>query len=146
MRFETFIPQRANYPFEKALVGNNINGPFDKGYLIGQAGVPGSYSSLVGNNGIIGGSAMKEVEFCNPGPHAAGRNNSIILGAKPGVVNFANNTPVFLRRSTCTNHLSKGLNQTAGSIGDGATADVGHFPSGATRRSSGMRVCVSVRC
>jgi hypothetical protein len=127
MRFETFVPQHANYPLEPVLVGNNINGPFDLGARIGQAGVPGSYFSGVGNNGIIGGSALKMVKFCNPGPHDAGRNNSILLGAKPGLVNFANNTPLFLRKSTCTNFLSRGLNQTAGSIGDGAFADVGHF-------------------
>jgi hypothetical protein len=126
MRFETLPPQKFGWPFNRVTVGTNINGPFDKGNLIGQTGVPGSYFSGVGNNGLLGAGVVKEFEFCNPGPNDAGRNNSLILGAKPGVVNWANNTPLFMRRA-CNNHLSKHDGTTAGALGDGSATDFGRW-------------------
>jgi hypothetical protein len=126
MRFETLPPQKFGWPFNRVTVGTNINGPFDKGNLIGQTGVPGSYFSGVGSNGLLGAGLVKEFEFCNPGPNDAGRNNSLLLGAKPGVVNWANNTPLFLRRA-CNNHLSKHDGTTAGALGDGSVSDYGRW-------------------
>jgi len=115
MRFELSTPQKLYYPFNRVAIGNNINGPFDKGPL----------GNGVGNNGLIGGLSIKEFMFCNPGPNDAGRNNSIILGAIPGVTNWANSTPVFMRRA-CNNHLSKNFS-TIGALGDGSANDLGRF-------------------
>ena len=117
MRFESYTPQNYDAQFNRVTIGTNINGPFDKGI----------FNSGVGNNGLLGGVAVKEFEFCNPGPHAAGRNNTIILGAKPGVVNFANNTPLFMRRANCNNHLSKNDGTTYGALGNGSSTDFGRW-------------------
>ena len=114
MRFESYTPQNYNAMFNRVVVGHNLNGPFDLG----------SFNTGVGNNDLLGGGLVKELEFCNKGPHTPVYSNAIIAGAKPGVVNFANNTPLYLRRATCNTHLSKG-NMPYGALGNFSATDFG---------------------
>lgn len=121
MRFEALTPQQYYPGFNGVIAGTSLNGPFNLGAFIN--GRP----TGVGNNGLIGGPALKELWFCNPGPFDSGRNLTILNGAKVGKVNFANPTPLFLRRASCHNHLSKNEGITAGALGEGAFTDFEKF-------------------
>src|SRR5205807_1228251 len=115
-RFEIRNNQKFSWPFDEVLKGtrNGIYGPFDLG--------PAPLFNGVGNNNLIGGYTMKELLFCLPGPLDAGRNLTNILYARPGVQNFADPTPVFMRLP-CKNHLSRHEGITAGAQGEGAFTD-----------------------
>jgi hypothetical protein len=121
MRYEALVPQQYYPGFNGVLAGTSLNGPFNLGASIN--GQP----TGVNNNGLVGGPALKELWFCNPGPSDVGRNLTILNGAHVGKVNFADPVPLFLRRSSCTNHLSKHEGINYGALGEGALTDYERF-------------------
>ncbi len=123
MRFEPVQAQHIyKYGvFADPLIGNKINGPFDRGFS------NGAYPTGVGNNGLVAGTGFFELSHCAPVGKfgSTTRDERLLFGDKPGVVNVFNQVPLFLRRP-CNNHLSKGFN-TAGALADGALTDVGRW-------------------
>jgi hypothetical protein len=121
MRFEALVPQQYYFGFNGPTVGtvNGLNGPFDLGASIN--GQP----TGVNNNNLIGSATFKAIRFCLPGPSDEGRNLTILQGAKPTEVNFADQSPLFLRRP-CKMFLKKGTG-TVGPLADGSLTDYGRI-------------------
>ena len=121
MRFEPLTAQHVyKYGvFADPLKGTKINGPFDLGLS------NGAYPTGVLNNGLVGGPSFFELSHCAPGPADKGRNETLLFGDVPGVINVFNQVPLFLRRP-CATHLSKHYS-TAGSGQDGGLTDIGRW-------------------
>src|SRR5712664_2836185 len=130
MRFESLTPQHLyrlgvfadpikGAPLSGAKLG--VNGPFDLGALD-----TGGRPTGVANNNIIGGPGFFLLSHCSPNPpFDGGRNETLLFGDKPGVVNVYNQVPIGLRKP-CNNLQSKHFN-TAGALANGALTDIGRF-------------------
>src|SRR5713101_2291661 len=99
MRFEGVRPQKIyKYgvfadPLIKLAGGTGkINGPFDLGLS------NGAYRTGVDNNGMVTGTTFFELSHCSPvGPLTAGsRDERLLFGDVPGVVNVFNQVPLGL--------------------------------------------------
>jgi hypothetical protein len=121
MRFESMTPQKIYRlgVFADSLKPTGVLGPFDRGIS------NGAFPTGVGNNGLASGDAFFLLSHCAPGGVDGGRNEKLLFGDVPGVVNVFNQVPLGLRKP-CHNLLSKGFN-TAGALADGALTDFGRF-------------------